>query len=88
MFHVVYQNLIFFYCTFQLIPSVFLRQSIILCQSNLTPKILAKYAPVSLYYAKMGLPMYLLILKNNLKMPYWPQNTSQNLHHHHLGHML
>ena len=30
---------------------------------------MVKYVLVSLYYAKMGLPMYLLILQNNLKMP-------------------
>ena len=44
MFHAVYQNLIFFSCTFQLILSMFLEQSIILCQNHLTPKILVKHA--------------------------------------------
>ena len=41
-----------------------------------------------LHYANMGPPAYLSILQSNLKMPYWLQNTSPDLHQHYLDHML
>ena len=78
MYHAVYRNLIIFSYTFQLILLMFMGKSIILCQSHLTPKILVKYVLALIYYAKMGLPEYLLIHQNNSKMPYWPQNTSRS----------
>ena len=74
--------------TSQLILSMFLEQTIILCQSHLTPMILVKYAPVMLYYGKLECPMYLLFHQNNLKMLCWPRSTFPNLHYCFLDHML
>ena len=88
MSHVAYQSLISFSYNMQLILSMFLEQPIILCQSHLTLKILVRYAIVLLNYAKMGPPVYLSILQSNLKMLYWLQNTSPDLHQHYLDHTL
>ena len=81
MSHAVYQNLISFSCTFStnsLNDSGAANNSLLKSSDS---KDIGKICSCVVILCKNGDP-------NVLKMLCWPHNTSPDLHHHHLDHML